>query len=70
MRTKTVRMSSTRSPALPANETICLSEDILLKGEMDCPNCGENLEFDFDGLCDDDDGCDCGCHDKDGHEES
>ena len=31
---------------------------------------GENLEFDFDGLCDDDDGCDCGCHDKDGHEES
>ncbi len=52
------------------NETICLSEDILLKGEMDCPNCGENLEFDFDGLCGDDDGCDCGCHDKDGHEES
>lgn len=51
------------------NETICLSEDILLKGEMDCPNCGENLEFDFDSLCCDDDGCDCGCHDEEDKEE-
>ena len=35
-----------------------LSEDVLLKGEIDCPNCGENLEFDFDDICCDDD-CDC-----------
>lgn len=40
-------------------ETICLSEDVLLKGEIDCPNCGESLEFDFDGICCDNDECDC-----------
>lgn len=52
-------------------ETICLSEDVLLKGEIDCPNCGEKLEFDFDDICCDDD-CDChhvhedkcDCHDQ------
>ena len=32
---------------------------VLLEGEITCPNCGELLEFDFSGLCDDD--CDCGC---------
>lgn len=42
------------------NETICLSEDVLLKGEIDCPNCGESLEFDFDDLCCDEECC---CHD-------
>ena len=40
-------------------EQICVSEDVLLEGEITCPNCGELLEFDFTGLCDDD--CDCGC---------
>lgn len=57
------------------NEKICLSEDILLKGEIKCPNCSENLEFDFDDLCccdececgddcDCDEDCDCGCQDN------
>ena len=50
------------------NETICLSEDVLLDGQMKCPNCGENLEFDFDELCKDDccctSDCDCGCNDE------
>ena len=43
-------------------KTICLSEDVLLKGEIECPECGESLEFDLDDCdccCDDD--CDCGC---------
>lgn len=40
-------------------ETICLSNDIIEDGRMDCPNCGENLEFDFEE--DEDDDCDCGC---------
>ena len=26
-----------------------VSEDVLLEGEIECPNCGENLEFDFSG---------------------
>lgn len=30
------------------NETICLSEEILEEGEMDCPNCGEHLEFELE----------------------
>ena len=38
------------------NETVCLSEDLVQKGKMECPNCGEMLEFDFD----DDDDCGCG----------
>ncbi|NLG93404.1 MAG: hypothetical protein GX485_07620 [Clostridiales bacterium] len=38
------------------HETICLSEDIVEDGQMDCPNCGESLEFDLD-----EDGCECGC---------
>ena len=28
--------------------------------EVECPNCGEILEFDFSGLFEDDE-CDCGC---------
>lgn len=43
-------------------EQICVSEDILLEGEIECPNCGEILEFDFSGLFDDDE-CHCGCCD-------
>jgi hypothetical protein len=30
------------------HETVCLSEDIIQNGQMECPNCGETLEFDFD----------------------
>ena len=37
------------------HETICLDEDMLCEGEIECPNCGTDLEFDFD------DECDCGC---------
>lgn len=39
------------------NETICLSEDIIEQGSMDCPNCGEKLEFSLE----DEDECGCGC---------
>lgn len=34
------------------HETIYLDESILEDGEIECPNCGTDLEFDF--------GCDCG----------
>lgn len=36
-------------------ETTCVGEEILLTGGIDCPKCGESLEFDFDGLIDEDD---------------
>ncbi|MFA5658583.1 MAG: CD1247 N-terminal domain-containing protein [Oscillospiraceae bacterium] len=29
-------------------DTICLDEEMLAEGSIDCPNCHENLEFDFD----------------------
>ena len=40
-----------------------VSEDVLLEGEIECPNCGENLEFDFSELFSDenDDECDADC---------
>lgn len=31
-------------------EKINVSEDVLLEGEIECPNCGELLEFDFSEL--------------------
>ncbi len=38
----------------PACEkTITIDEDVLELGEIDCPNCGERLEFDFDSLDED-----------------
>ena len=45
-----------------------VSEDVLLEGEIEGPNCGELLEFDFSDLFDEDgccseDGCTCGCCD-------
>lgn len=40
-------------------DEICVSEDILLEGAIDCPNCGEVLEFDFSDLCAEDINCDC-----------
>ena len=44
------------------NETLCLTEDIINEGHIDCPNCGENLEFDLESLVDEDEeGCSCGC---------
>ncbi len=49
--------------------TLNVSEDVLLEGEIECPNCGELLEFDFSDLfdgneCDAEscDGCSCDCH--------
>ena len=29
-------------------DSIYLDEDMVAEGEMECPNCGEHLEFDFD----------------------
>ena len=45
-----------------------VAEDVLLEGEIECPNCGELLEFDFSDLfdgecCCEDDDCECGCCD-------
>ena len=43
-------------------EKINVSEDVLLEGEIECPNCGELLEFDFSGLFDDEvDECNQSC---------
>ncbi len=33
-------------------ETICVTEEILDDGTIKCPNCDEDLEFDFSGLLD------------------
>lgn len=49
-------------------ETICLSENMIDTGHIDCPGCGECLEFDLEDVIEDS-GCgdDCGCgshHDK------
>lgn len=38
-----------------------VSEDVLLEGEIECPNCGEVLEFDFSDLFDEDGCCSEGC---------
>ena len=46
--------------------TITVDEDVLLEGEIVCPDCGELLEFDFSEL--EDDECECGCgHHHDDH---
>ncbi len=50
------------------NETICLSEDVICDGRMDCPNCGVPLEFDIDD-CEEDDSCGCGCGHDPNHED-
>ncbi len=42
------------------NETVCVSEPIILDGGIECPNCGESLEFDLDDLC----SSGCGCSDN------
>ncbi len=49
-----------------------VAEDVLLEGEIECPNCGELLEFDFSGLFDDDccdDECTCSACASDSEEE-
>ncbi|MGN0601587.1 MAG: CD1247 N-terminal domain-containing protein [Oscillospiraceae bacterium] len=35
-------------------DTICLGENIIEEGSIECPNCGELLEFDFSELEDSD----------------
>ena len=40
-------------------DEIYLDEEIIADGEIECPGCGETLEFDLDA-CDDD--CCWGCH--------
>lgn len=41
-------------------DTVYLDEELLLEGEIDCPNCGEELEFDIPcDCCDCDEDCDC-----------
>ena len=43
-------------------DTIYIDESMLDEGEMKCPNCGQELEFDLDiDGCDCENGCDCGC---------
>lgn len=34
-------------------DTIMLGENIIAEGSIDCPNCGENLEFDFSEIDED-----------------
>lgn len=48
------------------NDVIYLDGDMLEEEGMTCPNCGTELEFDFDGICDCDcdDCCDCGEDDE------
>ncbi|MDO4743417.1 MAG: hypothetical protein Q4B04_05235 [bacterium] len=48
------------------NNVIYLDDEMIDEGEICCPNCDTQLEFDFDCDCDcdcDDSGCDC-CHDS------
>lgn len=48
-------------------DTVYLNDEILDEGSIDCPNCGELLEFDLSA---DDCDCDCGCgceHKADGN---
>ncbi len=40
------------------NDIVYLDEEMLAEGEIACPNCGTNLEFDLE--------CDCDCCDCDG----
>lgn len=47
------------------NECFDVDEDTLLDGGVDCPACGEHLEFDIDCDCDCcDDDCDCCSEDE------
>lgn len=46
--------------------SICVDEEMLDEGEIACPQCGELLEFDLDGMLE---GCGCGCKDEDEEED-
>lgn len=46
------------------NDVIYLNEEMLLSGDMDCPNCSQKLEFDLDECCCGAEDCDCGCGDE------
>ena len=46
------------------NDIIYLDADMLAEEGMTCPNCGTDLEFDFDGDCCDCDDDDCDCCDE------
>lgn len=35
-------------------ETVCVNDEVLDEGGIECPNCGENLEFDFTGKIEED----------------
>lgn len=49
-------------------DTICLDEEMLERGEINCPGCGEKLEFDFDDEDCGCDGCSCGHDHNQNHE--
>ena len=52
--------------------TFEVDEATLLDGGIECPDCGQSLEFDIDECdcdCDDDCDCDCGCGCHDGEDE-
>lgn len=49
-------------------ETICLSEGAIDQGKMECPHCGELLEFTFED--DEEDACECGCCHHDDEEKA
>ena len=36
-------------------DIICVDEDMLDDGEIECPNCEESLEFDLDGILEEED---------------
>lgn len=38
------------------DNTITVDEDVLALGKIQCPNCGETLEFDFESIEDEDEG--------------
>ena len=42
-------------------DAICINESIVEDGSIDCPNCGEKLEFDMDDCCCGDESCEAGC---------
>ncbi len=48
------------------NEEFCVDEDTLLEGGIECPNCGESLEFHIE--CDDEN-CECAKDDAADQEE-
>ena len=54
MRSRRRTRTATPPPAPPARETIYFDESVLEDGEVICPNCGEKLEFDLNGLEDED----------------